>query len=367
MTPPEEKCDETRPPVGRLDSGEAVQPDLEMEAEQLPGPDDDELRTMAGWVRWGCTQIDPADAGERLDRYLARRFTYRSRTDWAQKIREGRIRIDERIIRPSYLLKTGDMLQYRARLLPEPEVDADCPTVYEDDALLAVNKSGNIPVHPAGRYFRNSLLLQLEEHKYGRGILHIVHRLDRETSGVILFTKSSAWARELSFQFENRKIEKTYLAVVWGHLENERLIDLPLGQNGQSKVRKAVGIVPGGRPSRTQVRPLSYGEKVTLVEARPLTGRLHQIRVHLRAIGHPILGDKLYGKDEEYFLKFLGGTPLSEEDYEDLGFRRQALHAWKISIEHPVSKELLEITAPPNSELKALFEKFKLEFKDGSS
>ena len=132
------------------------------------------------------------------------------------------------------------------------------------------------------------------------------------------------------------------------------LIDLPLGRNSESKVRKAVGVLSGGRPSRTWVQPLSWGDQVTLVEARPLTGRLHQIRVHLRAIGHSILGDKLYGKDESYFLKFISGTPLSDEDYKVLGLHRQALHAWKLTVEHPVSGERLEMTAPPAADLEGL-------------
>ncbi|MBD3334427.1 MAG: RluA family pseudouridine synthase [Candidatus Eisenbacteria bacterium] len=311
-------------------------------------------RTMEGWVRWGSTRIGPAEAGVRLDRYLAQRFTYRSRTDWAHKIRQGRIRIDERTVRPSYILKAGDNLQYRARPLPEPDVDAACPILFEDETLVAVAKSGNIPVHPAGRYFRNSLLLRLEAERYERGGLRIVHRLDRETSGVLLFAKSVEAARHLAGQFEHRRVAKRYLAVVWGRLEAPRKIALPLGRNPESKIRKAMGVVEGGRPSRTSVRPLSSGPETTLVEAQPLTGRLHQIRVHLRAIGHPILGDKMYGTDENYFLRFLRGETLQGDDFERLGFHRQALHAWRLQLRHPATGELLDLHAPLPDDLRGL-------------
>jgi 23S rRNA pseudouridine1911/1915/1917 synthase len=200
------------------------------------------------------------------------------------------------------------------------------------------------------------------------GWLRIVHRLDRETSGVLVFAKSLAAAQHLTRQFEGRLIRKSYLCVVWGHLHEPQDIDRPLGRNIDSGVRKAVGIDPDGRPSRTLVRPLSRGRDVTLVEARPLTGRLHQIRVHLKSIGHPVVGDKLYGNDEGMFLKFLHGESLTDEDYEKLGFRRQALHAWKLGLVHPGSGKRIEIRAAPPIDFRDLMEERELDattIKDG--
>lgn len=317
-------------------------------------------RTMEGWVRWGRTVIEPQEAGARLDQYLARRFTYRSRTGWVSKIREGKLRVGGRKVRPSYLLKPGDVIEYRSPPLPEPPVDTNCPIIHEDDSLLAVSKSGNIPVHPSGRYFLHTVL-----HVLGRdrpdGWLRIVHRLDRETSGVLAFAKSLVAAQRLTRQFEDRLIRKSYLCVVWGHLHEPQDIDRPLGRNIDSGVRKAVGVDPDGRPSRTLVRPLSRGREVTLVEARPLTGRLHQIRVHLKSIGHPVVGDKLYGKDENMFLKTLAGESLTDEDYEKLGFRRQALHAWRLGLAHPASGQRMEIRAVPPIDFRDLMEERELD------
>lgn len=319
-----------------------------------------DLRTMEGWVRWGRTVIEPQEAGTRLDQYLAKRFTYRSRTGWVSKIREGRLRVGGRRVRPSYALKAGDLIEYRALPLPEPPVDTNCPIIHEDDAILAVSKSGNIPVHPSGRYFLHTVL-----HVLGRdrrdGWLRIVHRIDRETSGVLIFAKSLAAARSLTRQFEDRLIEKAYLSVVWGHLAEEQEIDAPLGPNPRSEVRKSVGVVPGGRSSRTHVLPLAHGREVTLVEARPLTGRLHQIRVHLKSIGHPVVGDKLYGKDERMFIKASKGHGLTDEDYAVLGWRRQALHAWKLALKHPATGRRMMIQAVPPRDFRDLMEERGLD------
>jgi len=323
-------------------------------------PDPRSLRTMEGWVQWGRTLVDPEDAGRRLDVYLARRFTYRSRTGWAQKIREGRMRVGGERVRPSYLLKAGDLLQYRADPLPEPEVETRCPTLHEDESLLAVNKSGNIPVHPAGRYFRNCLLHLLSPRGAKEPHLRVVHRLDRETSGVVVFAKSAAAARSLGRQFEERTVRKSYLAVVWGTLTGERDVDLPLGYRPSAAIAKAVGIVPGGRPARTRLRPLASRDGVTLVEAIPLTGRLHQIRVHLQASGFPILGDRLYGRDPRLFLKSLAG-PLDTDDDAFLGFRRQALHALKLAFDHPETGGRLEIVAAPPEDFSRLLKERGLD------
>jgi RluA family pseudouridine synthase len=314
----------------------------------------EDARSLGSWVRWGRTEIHPSEAGTRLDRYLAGRFTYRSRTGWVRKIREGRIVVNEKRVRPSYRLRPGDVIRYKASPLPEPPVDANCPVLYEDEHLLAVNKSGNIPVHPSGRYFRHCLLHILAPRYGGWDALRIVHRLDRETSGVLVFARSPEMARRLAEQFQSREVRKSYLAVVWGDLDRERLVDLPLGRNPASRVRKAVGVVPGGRPSQTRLRPLFRAGEVTLVEAIPLTGRLHQIRVHLREIGHPILGDKLYGRDEGLFLKFIRGEALTPGEQRLLGFRRQALHAWRLRLRHPATGQPLEITAPLPEDLREL-------------
>jgi RluA family pseudouridine synthase len=299
--------------------------------------------------------VPAKDAGTRLDRYLAGRFTYRSRTGWVEKIRQGKILVDGRRARPSHVLRSGALIEDKAPPLPEPPVDTDCPILYEDDSLVAVNKSGNIPVHPSGRYFRNSLLHHLGRGRAESDWLRIVHRIDRETSGVLVLAKSLSAARRLTRQFEDRLVGKVYLAVARGYLAEETVIDQPLGHDPRFRIRKAMRVVPGGRPSETLVKPLARGRGVTLVEARPRTGRLHQIRAHLRSAGHPVLGDKMYGPDEAIFFRFVKG-PLTDEDYASLGFRRQALHAWKITLAHPETNRPMEITAHPPADFLWLLE-----------
>lgn len=311
---------------------------------------------IRAWVRMGQTQVGPDHAGTRLDRYLAGRFTYRSRTQWGRLIRNGRITLNGRPVRPSRALRDGDRIEYVPLPRAEPPIDDRYRVLYRDEAILAVAKSGNLPIHPSGRYFRHTLLhLLLERHpEWGR--LHVVHRLDRETSGVVLFGRTREDAARIAIQFRRRVVRKRYLALVEGRPGEDRFtIDLPLGPAIGSAIRKAVGVRPGGLPSRTEVRVLHRGDDWAWVEARPQTGRLHQVRVHLKAMGLPIVGDKVYGRDERFFLKFVAGRPLAPEEQLALGLPRQALHAYSISLTHPRTGGAFTVTAPiPDDLLDAL-------------
>jgi len=312
-------------------------------------PRDDDL---ARWIRRGSCVVGKDGAGRRLDRYLAQVFPYRSRTSWAGLIRVGRIRLNELEVRPGRSLKGGDRIDYRPDPRPEPRVSRSFRVIYEDPEILAVRKPANLPVHPSGRYFRNTLLSLLLESR-GEDLagtdLRIIHRLDRETSGVILFGKGKSVAAALSTQFERREVRKEYLAIVHGSpMEDRFLIDRPIGRDPTSPVRKAMGVLPAGRPSRTGIRVLRRGPEHSLLVARPYTGRLHEIRVHLRTIGHPILGDKVYGLDSGLFLRFVAGA-LSPEDRARLGWPRQALHAWKLTFQHPRSRQTITLRAPVGS------------------
>ena len=289
----------------------------------------------------------PDCAGTRLDRYLAGRFTYRSRNRWGRLIREGRITVNQHHVRPSRTLRPGDVIEYVPLPRAEPAIDDRCDILHLDDALVAVGKSGNLPIHPSGRYFRHTLLhLLLDRHpEWGR--LHVIHRLDRETSGVVLFGRSREDAGRVALQFRRRTVTKRYLALVEGRPQEDRFdIDLPLGPARGSAIRKAVGVRLGGLPSRTEIRVLHRGPGWAWVEARPRTGRFHQIRVHLRAVGLPVLGDKVYGRDERFFLKFIAGTPLTPEERQTLALPRQALHAYQVAITHPRTGRPLIVTAP---------------------
>jgi RluA family pseudouridine synthase len=298
-------------------------------------PRDDDL---ARWTRNHFCEIPASKAGQRLDAFLAKSFPYRSRTSWAAFVRAGRIRLNDGEARPGRALRCGDRVQYVPDPRPEPRVSRAYRVIHEDERLLAIRKPANLPVHPSGRYFHNTLLLMLLADR-GEGLgsteLRIVHRLDRETSGVILFGKGRQAAAALAGQFEFRRVRKRYLAIVHGRPFEDRFeVEAPIGRDPDSPVRKAMSVRPEGQAARTRFRVLRRGPAHALVLARPLTGRLHQIRVHLRHAGLPIVGDKVYGLDPEIFLRFVGDA-LSEEDRRRLLWRRQALHAWSLTIRHP--------------------------------
>lgn len=304
---------------------------------------------IARMTRTGSSLVPAAKAGVRLDLYLSRTFRYRSRTQWASLIRAGQVLLNGTRTRSGRVVRDGDRIEYHREERSEPRVSRSWRILYEDDTILAIRKPSNLPVHPSGRYFRNTLLTLLLEHRrqtLDTTELRIVHRLDRETSGVILFGKGRESAAALSLQFENREVRKEYLALVHGvPLEDRFIVDAPIGRDSRSPVRKAMAVTPDGKPSRTLFRVLRRGDECALIVARPLTGRLHQIRVHLRAAGHPIVGDKVYGLDPELFIRFASGS-LSPEDRRRLVWRRQALHAYRLRIRHPSDGRLLDLRAP---------------------
>lgn len=318
------------------------------------------LRPLAKWVRHGKIRIEDPAITVRLDRYLAGRFTYRSRTGWARMIEAARILVNGRSCRPSRVVRFGDRIDYVPRREPEPPVTIVIPRLQDDAFLLVVNKPPNLPVHPSGRYFRNTLLCILLAER-GETLdepgIRIVHRLDRETSGVVLFGKTRVATAFLARQFERHRVEKEYLLIVHGRPEEERFtVDAPLGAAPTSRVRKAVGVAPAGegRPARTDFSVLARGSEHSILSARPRTGRLHQIRVHARHAGYPVVGDKLYGLDEGLFLKLAAGESYSEEDLARLLIERQCLHAWRLRLEHPGTREPCEFAAPLPADMRDL-------------
>jgi len=312
-------------------------------------PRDDEL---AHWTRDAYCEVPQGKAGQRLDTFLARTFPYRSRTRWAVLVRTGRIRVNDSTARPGRGLQSGDRIEYVHDPRPEPQISRAFRVIHEDPWLLAVRKPANLPVHPAGRYFRNTLLWMLLEQRgepMDATALRIVHRLDRETSGLILFGKGREAASLLARQFENREVRKQYLAIVHGLPRRDRfVVDAPIGPDRASTIRNAMTVLPEGQPARTSFRVVRRGPEHALLIARPQTGRLHQIRVHLRHTGHPIIGDKIYGLDPALFLRFVTDT-LSPQDRRRLLWRRQALHAWKLSFHHPDDGRPVKLRAPVGS------------------
>ncbi|MEI7850830.1 MAG: RluA family pseudouridine synthase [Kiritimatiellales bacterium] len=276
--------------------------------------------------------------------FLAARFPYHDRAGWCVRIGAGTVTINDQPCSPDSPLKTGDRLSYEPDSRPEPPVDFNIGIVSDDDDLLLVNKSGNLPCHPGGRYFNHTLWAWLKKER-GLDDFTFVNRIDRETSGLIVIAKNFAASENCRKQFSGRKVVKRYKALVESSNFPAELETAGwLVADTESAIRKKRKFIPGGSsdapPSadaewaETKFRLIKQCNGIALVEAEPHTGRLHQIRATLLALGTPIVGDKLYGVDETLFLRFCKDT-LTDADRTRLRMERQALHASGLSFRHP--------------------------------
>lgn len=316
----------------------------------------------------------------RLDKYLSGRLGHFSRTALQNYIREGAVTVNGRTVKPSYVIQLNDAIEL---LVPEPEEriieaeDIPLSVVYEDDDLVAVNKQPGLIVHPARGNKRGTLLNALAwyfQKRGGSGLEAlpgdqetrpgIVHRLDRDTSGIILLAKTELALWRLGRQFELRRVHKTYQALVHGLVEHdEDVIDMPIGKHPAVKEKYAVHRLTG------KVLPATVKAAVTrykvlrrlphahvrggfsLVEMYPKTGRTHQLRVHMSYIGHPVVGDKLYGGGPIYRSQLEGRGEVAEGPI----ITRQALHACRIEFQHPRTLKTMTLSAPlPDDFLAAL-------------
>ena len=209
--------------------------------------------------------------------------------------------------------------------------------LHEDDDLLVINKPADLVCHPTKGDEHSSLAGRIRLHLGSERRVHLINRLDRETSGVVVVGKSDESARELRRLWESRKVQKNYWAIVHGHVaEVEGLIDEPLGKDESSEVAVKDCVRPDGAKAQTRFSTrwqFSRDETdFTWLEVKPVTGRKHQIRIHLAHIGHPIVGDKLYGVDGSLYLKLVRDE-LTDTDWQKLILRNQALHAYKVRFE----------------------------------
>lgn len=232
---------------------------------------------------------------------------------------------------------------------------AELPTwvVYEDDQLLALNKPGWVVCHPAKRGPLSSLASAVRE-VFGAATSHLVHRLDRETTGVVLFAKDPATASLVQKALQERKIGKTYLALLEGELAKPVAVEEPLGPDRDSPVAVKIKVRRRGPPSITHFRPLATAKGYTLCELTTETGRKHQIRVHAQWLNHPVVADKLYGPDESLYLRFTreGWTTAHEAN---LPLHHHALHAWQLRLPAGLLPHLtdgLTLTAPLDEEFR---------------
>lgn len=319
-------------------------------------------------VRASDLNLPVEDVHIRLDAFLQRALTWRSRTSIQALIREGYVLIEaaapDRPAGAGELVeehRPGRRLLHNSRVvvvIPEPlriqrstSSAADLSVLYEDDVLIAVDKPPGLPVHPSGRHLSDTLIQRVYVHwNLGEARredrIKLCHRLDKETSGVVLLAKDPTSHAAVMRQFEDRLVEKEYLAIVRGHPEADAgTVDSDLGPAPGSEVRLKMATVAHGLPSRTDWRVLERYEDCALVLCRLHTGRQHQIRVHMASIGLPLVGDKLYGVDEQVFLRASAGE-LSRRDQLELGLPRHALHAHRLALTSPKDGSPIEIKSP---------------------
>jgi 23S rRNA pseudouridine1911/1915/1917 synthase len=278
----------------------------------------EEVRLSAGTAVYRFTVESP---GVRLDKYVAENCPELSRTRAQKLITDGHVRVNQVVSRAGLKLSAGDRVtvgippEEPGTLLPEP-IPFD--VLYEDGDVLVIDKPAGLPVHPApghpGHTLVNGLLAYLSNLPDTGDALRpgIVHRLDMDTSGVMLVAKNRLAHANLAEQFKSRSVTKVYLALVRGRLYPENgSIEAPIGRDPRNRKRMAVVTERRGRPARTGYHVVRYTGSYTLLEAAPATGRTHQIRVHLAAIGHPVVGDTAYGVSSPYLSRqFLHSSRL---------------------------------------------------------
>lgn len=288
--------------------------------------------------------------GWRLDRFLQKRIPRLSR-ERVQRVIRGDCWVDGRPARPGQTVRPGQAVVFRRPAPVEPEVPRAIPVVYSDPSFYVIDKPSGLPMHPTAKWHKSTLTNVLRE-VFPDEHLQIAHRIDLETSGLLLVARTAAATSALKRAFARRQVKKKYLALVQGALPDSGTIDAPLGLGG-GLVRVKMAVRADGLPSVTRYRCVERRGDHALVECEPITGRQHQIRAHLDHIGCPIVGDKLY-PDETIFADFQdhGWEAVADR----IALPRQALHAAWLDFPHPDSGERVEVAVSLPADLQAYWD-----------
>jgi 23S rRNA pseudouridine955/2504/2580 synthase len=289
-------------------------------------------------------EVDEESANQRIDNFLIRRMKGVPKSHVYRILRSGEVRVNSGRVKQDYRLQAGDKVRVPpvrvAAKEARPEAHSlDLPVVFEDDALIVINKPSGVAVH-GGSGISFGVIESLRAERPKAKFLELAHRLDRDTSGLLLVGKKRSALVELHRMLRDGEVRKDYAAIVKGRWKGgARKVDVPLHKFVTAEGERRVSAREDGQRAITQFRPVTIGSAATLVEARLLTGRTHQIRVHAAHIGHPILGDDKYGDFE-----------LNRELTKQ-GVRRLFLHAQKLSLHHPLTAAELAFEAPLPSEM----------------
>jgi 23S rRNA pseudouridine1911/1915/1917 synthase len=291
------------------------------------------------------------EGNKRIDKVIRDRIPGLSRTEGQRLIEAERVTVEGQPCKPAYRVESGDHVavtlppsEPERPIQPEP-IPLDI--LYEDEHLLGVNKPAGMVVHPAPGHPDGTLVNALLAYyppiaEAGRrNRAGIVHRLDKETSGVLVVAKDEDVLRALQEQFRNRQVEKTYLALVHSRVEPpEGIVEVPIGRHPRDRQRMAP--LADGKYARTTYHTVEFFRKHTMLRLHPYTGRTHQIRVHLSWLGYPVVGDSVYGRRSDHLLQ-----------------DRHFLHAHTLSFVHPVTGEELDIVAPLPAQLRGVLERLR--------
>ena len=299
-------------------------------------------------------EITQENAQQRIDNFLRLHLKGVPKSMIYRIVRKGEVRVNKKRIKPDYKLKPGDMVRIppvrvaQENVLPSPKLNKvaslEHAIVYEDDALIVLNKPAGIAVH-GGSGLDFGAIEGLRALRPDARFLELVHRLDKATSGCLLIAKKRSMLRALHEQLRNKTMHKQYLALVKGAWDKKwRSVTEPLLKNAQNSIVK---VSPEGKASETRFRIMQRYQNATLIEACPMTGRTHQIRVHTACKGHNIACDDRYGDDD--FSKEMNAV----------GLNRLFLHALHITFYHPILEKELTITSPLCEELSTILDKLK--------
>lgn len=314
-------------------------------------------------------RVPPECAGMRLDRFVQSQLRRTSRTRTQMILKRGAYSPEAKPLRANDRVRAEQCILLWRPPWDEEAEPADLPVLHEDDHVLAVSKPAGIVVHPTARYYASTVIKRLEAGRPGERLFP-AHRLDRETSGVLLLSRTPEADRRVKIQFEARDtVTKRYLAISWGSRERGSfLIDSPLMLDPDAKYKVKMRIAsPGeGLTAATECEAVEVrrhpatGRCYTLIRCTLLTGRQHQIRLHLASVGLPIVGDKLYGPDDGLFARGVDEC-LTDEDRQLLELPRHALHAAELSLDHPITAERLTIESALPADLREFWEGLTVE------
>lgn len=299
--------------------------------------------------------INEKNAGLRIDSYLSQHFLFCSRHQWQKRLISKEVFVNQLPVKASYKLRAGDQLTYFYPQEKEPLVDKSIRLLWEQDGIAAIYKTSNLPMHEAGAYKAHTFDNVLREMMGPQWAA--IHRLDRETSGIVLCGNTHEIREALSQELRNKDFEKFYLAIVIGTpSESKWTVDQPIGDDPHTSFRVKKWVIPEGYPSQTYFEVLRQKPGFALLKVQPKTGRTHQIRVHSAWSGYPLIGDKRYSPDERIYLHYLDHG-FDETVASACHFDRLCLHATALHFTHPITKMRCEISTPLPPDMEEIWEK----------